>query len=64
MWSRENEMNAQKFCDAIRLMAKKPDNINNLENYLTEHFDIWLKCYGNSPEGIAMEMKTFAEMEF
>lgn len=59
-----NERFAKIFCDAIRTMSQKPDNINNLESYLNYHFENWLKVYGNSPENLAMEIKSFAEMEF
>lgn len=57
------ETPAEMFCNAIRTMTQKPDNINNLESYLEYHFENWLKIYGNNPEDLAMEMKTFAEME-
>lgn len=59
-----NEVYAKIFCDAIRAIAKKPENIDNLESYLTQHFAKWLNEYANNPEGLAMEMKSFAEMEF
>lgn len=58
-----NEKFAKIFCDAIRTMSQKPDNIDNLENYLNYHFENWLKVYGNNPEDLAMEIKSFAEME-
>ena len=58
-----NEACAKIFCDAIRMMAKKPINIHNLENYLSCNFDIWIKKYANDPEQLAMELKAFAEME-
>lgn len=59
-----NEVYAKIFCDAIRTIAEKPENIDNLESYLTYHFTGWLNKYGNYPEDLAMEMKMFAEMEF
>ena len=58
-----NEKCAKIFCDAIRAMENKPENIDNLESYLKYHFESWLKVYGNNPEDMAMEMKSFAEME-
>lgn len=58
-----NEECAAMFCDAIRTMAKRPENINNLESYLIYNFDKWIKVYGNDPEQLAMELKAFAEME-
>lgn len=59
-----NEVYAKIFCNAIRTISEKPENIDNLENYLTYHFTTWLEKYGNCPENLAMEMKDFAEMEF
>ena len=58
-----NEVYAKILCDAIRTIAKKPENIDNLESYLTYHFTGWLNKYGNYPENLATEMKMFAEME-
>lgn len=58
-----NEVYAKIFCDAIRTIAEKPENINNMESYLTYHFTRWSNKYANNPEGLAMEMKSFAEME-
>lgn len=58
-----NEVYAKIFCDAIKTIAEKSENINNLESYLTWHFTTWLEMYGNCPENLAMEMKMFAEME-
>lgn len=58
-----NEVYAKIFCDSIRTMAEKPENIDNLESYLTYHFTSWLEMYGSYPEDLAMEMKMFAEME-
>lgn len=54
---------AADFVGAIKLIATKPDNLDNLESYLTYSFDKWLKTWANSPENIAAEMKAFAEME-
>lgn len=58
-----NERCAKIFCDAIRTMTKKPENIDNLESYLAYHFEHWLKVYGNNPEDLAVEMKSFSEMK-
>lgn len=64
----QNELNsdmkyAKMFCDAIRTMVDKPDNINNLESYLSNCFTNWLDLYGNNPENISHELKSFAEMK-
>lgn len=60
---RKYEKQAEKFCEAIRTLANKPENLNNLESYLSYGFDKWLTTWANSPENIAAEMKEFAEME-
>ena len=57
------EEQATQFCKAIRTLANKPENLNNLESYLTYNFGKWLATWANSPENIAAEMKEFAEME-
>lgn len=58
-----NKECAKIFCDAIRGISRKPENIDNFESYLGDHFDVWLRGYANTPEGLASEMKMFAEME-
>ena len=54
---------AAQFCDAIRELANKPENLQNLENYLEYHFDTWMKKYANTPEDMAAEMSEFAHMD-
>jgi len=54
---------AHEFAEAIRLFAEKPDNIDNLESYLSRHFEAWMENYASYPEGLVSEMKSFAEME-
>ena len=60
---RKYEEQAAEFCEAIRTLANEPENLNNLESYLTYNFDKWPTTWSNSPENIAAEMKEFAEME-
>ena len=57
------EKQATQFCEAIRTLANKLENLNNLESYLTYNFDKWLTTWANTPENLAEEMKEFAEME-
>jgi len=57
----ENE--AAIFCEAIKTIAAKPENLENFELYLSLHFEKWLEKWGNTPENIAAELKHFAEME-
>ena len=59
----KHEKQAAEFCEAIRTLANKPENLNNLESYLTYNFDKWLTTWANTPEDLAAEMKEFAEME-
>ena len=54
---------AKVFIEAIKTIAEKPDNLDNLEGYLECHFDVWMEKFANTPEGLAYEIKSFAEME-
>ena len=54
---------AAQFCDAIRELASKPENLQNLENYLEYHFDKWMEKYASTPDDMATEMSNFAQME-
>lgn len=60
---RKYEKQAAEFCKAIRTLANNTENLENLESYLSCHFEKWLKAWANTPEGLAAEMKEFAEME-
>jgi hypothetical protein len=35
---------AAQFVEAIKAIASKPENLNNLQHYLGMHFDIWLNA--------------------
>lgn len=54
---------AHQFVEAIKTIAEKPENLDNLECYLSHHFDVWLEKWADTPEGLTYEMKAFAEME-
>ena len=56
-------LEAAQFCNAIRELANKPENLQNLESYLEWHFDKWMEKYANTPDGIAAEMSSFAQMD-
>lgn len=60
---RRKEQEAKQFCKAIKTIAEKPENLENLELYLSIHFATWLEKFANSPESITAELKAFAEME-
>ena len=59
---RRNEENAKILADAIRTFAEKPENIDNFESYLSNHFDTWMQKFAKDPDGLANEFRTFAEM--
>ena len=61
--NRKHEQTAKQFCEALRTIAEKPQNLENLEHYLSIHFSEWLNKFANTPEGITAELKQFAEME-
>ena len=58
-----HEQTAKDFIQAIKTISEKPQNLDNLECYLSYHFDKWLKKWANTPENITLELKQFAEME-
>ena len=60
---RKHEQTAKQFCEALQTIAGKPENLENLESYLSYHFAEWMNKYANTPENIAAELKLFAEME-
>ena len=54
---------AETFIQAIKTLSEKPENLQNLECYLSRCFTEWLEKYANTPEGIANELKNFSEIE-
>ena len=54
---------AAQFCNAIRELANKPENLQNLESYLEWHFDKWLEKYASTPDCIAAQLSTYAQMD-
>lgn len=56
------EYDASVFVSAIKAIASKPENLENLENYLSYHFEEWLEKFANTPEDIACELREFANM--
>lgn len=57
-----NAKAAADFVDAIRIIASKPENLDNLESYLSHHFPEWLSKWASTPDLMACEMKDFANM--
>lgn len=58
-----NKQSAKIFTNAIKQLANKPENLENLESYLAHHFDAWLEKFASKPEDLAFEMDAFATME-
>lgn len=58
------EKEAEKFVNAIRKISDSEEHLNNLESYLTDHFQKWLDVYAGTPEGLAAELDFFANIEF
>ena len=54
---------AKDFITAIKTIAENPANLDHLEGYLSYHFTEWMSRYASTPEGLAAEMKEFAEMD-
>ena len=65
LYSKEAQAKAAAdFVNAIKIIANKPENLDNLESYLSYHFTEWLEKYANTPDNIAAEMREFAEIDF
>lgn len=58
-----NEKLAMEFIEAIKMLAEKPENMDNFECYLSHHFDAWMKTFAYDPTTLTAEVKHFAEME-
>ena len=54
---------AADFVEAIKRLSENPQNLENLQSYLEQHFPLWLKRYANTPEDMAAEMLSFANIE-
>lgn len=60
---RKHEQTAKLFCEALRTIAEKSENLENIESYLSNHFVEWMNKYANTPENITAELKNFADMD-
>lgn len=54
---------AAQFVAAIKTIAAEPENLENLECYLSHHFPERLQKHANTPETITAELIQFAQME-
>ena len=59
-----NERLAHEFIEAIKVMAEKPELLDNFESYLSYHFDVWMEKYAYDPESLTSEVKQFSKIEF
>ena len=53
---------AAQFVQAVKTISGKPENLDNLECYLSHCFGKWLEKYANKPETLTAEMIEFANM--
>ena len=60
---REFEELAERFVEAIKRIAKKEENLNNLQHYLSIHFEQWIERFARTPLAIVCELESFADME-
>lgn len=56
------EEQAKQFIEAIKTLAERPANLDNLETYLTYHFFEWLHRHASTPATMAAELHQFANM--
>ena len=54
---------ARIFVNAIKTIASKEKNLDNLESYLSMHFGEWIEKFANNPQDMADEMKAFAKLD-
>ena len=59
----KHEQTAKQFIQAIKTISEKPQNLDNLDSYLSYHFAEWLEKFANTPETITAEFQSFAEMD-
>ena len=48
---------------AIKEFGIHPERLENLDNYLNNHFEIWFEKYVKTPYGLISELKAFSEIE-
>lgn len=53
---------AHDFCEAIKKLASNEDALNNMESYLSHHFDTWMEKWANTPAGLTWELEQFAKI--
>lgn len=58
LFKRYGELRAREFCMAMYNLANS-GRLDDLEGYLSKHFETWLKKYANTPEGLISELQGF-----
>lgn len=61
--SRPFEELATRFVKAIKTIANKQDNLDNLQSYLSMHFETWLNKFAQTPTDLTNEIESFSNME-
>lgn len=56
------EKEAAQPIEAIKTIASKPENLENLESYLSIHFSNWITKFASTPEDLVFEIQEFANM--
>lgn len=53
---------AKRFVEAVVALANNEDALDNLEYYLSMHFDVWMQKFASTPESITAELNSFAHI--
>ena len=53
---------AKRFAEAVVALANNEDALDNLEYYLSMHFDVWMQKFAITPESITAELNSFAHI--
>ena len=59
----ENQENAFVLIEAIKAFNEKPENLENFQFYLENHFSEWFAKWAKSPAQLSAEFYNFATME-
>lgn len=60
---KNNEADAKVLCEAIKRLAENDFALENLECYLSHHFDKWLDRFANTPEKLTWELDQFSRID-
>lgn len=54
---------AADFAAVIMELSSKPENLSNLESYLSRHFAIWMDRHASTPEDLVEELQMFVRLK-